>query len=116
VRISRRWCMAGGHKGRRLMEYIVATYRTLGVQADTPAGFANTNANASPFLQGLRQIRGRMDELGQFPPGQPTPNGYPDVHVAWSSAGTLIGLWGEALGIINGDRKMFTYVAPEQIL
>jgi uncharacterized protein (DUF1800 family) len=105
-----------GQKVRRPMEYIVATYRTLGVQADTPAGFANSNANATPFLQGLREIRGRMDQLGQFPTGQPTPNGYPDVHVAWSSAGTMIGLWSEALGIISGDRKMFSYVAPEQIL
>ena len=86
-----------GQKVRRPMEYVVATYRTLGVQPDTPAGFANSDANASPFLQGLRQIRRRMEELGHYPTGQPTPNGYPDVHVAWSSAGTMIGLWVEAL-------------------
>jgi uncharacterized protein (DUF1800 family) len=98
------------------MEYIAATYRTLGVQADTPAGFTNTDANASPFLQGLRQIRGMLNTLGQFPTGQPTPNGYPDVFVAWTSAGTLVDMWNEAFNIIDGSRKMFTYVNPEQLL
>jgi uncharacterized protein (DUF1800 family) len=105
-----------GQKVRRPMEYLVATYRTLGVQADTPAGFKNDNPNASPFLRGLREIRQKMEQLGQFPTGQPTPNGYPDVFVAWTSAGTMVNLWNEALSIIEGRRTMFTYVAPEQLL
>ena len=105
-----------GQKVRRPMEYLVSVYRTLGVQADTPAGFKNNNANASPFLQGLRQIRDEMETLGQFPTGMPTPNGYPDVFVAWTSAGTMVNLWNEALNIIEGRRPMFTYVLPEQLL
>jgi uncharacterized protein (DUF1800 family) len=105
-----------GQKVRRPMEYLVATYRTLGVRPDTPATFKNTDANASPFLQGLRQIRQKMDELGQFPTGQPTPNGYPDVFVAWTSAGTLVNGWNEAYNILSGNRPMFTYVKPEQLL
>jgi uncharacterized protein (DUF1800 family) len=105
-----------GQKVRRPMEYLVATYRTLGVMADTPAGYDNGTSTASPFLRGLRSIRGKMEELGHFPTGQPTPNGYPDVHVAWSSAGTMINLWNEAYDITGGNRPMFTYVAPQQIL
>src|SRR5262249_25865536 len=87
-----------------------------GVQPDTPEGFTNNNANATPFLQGLREIRNMLGELGQFPTGMPTPNGYPDVFVAWTSAGTMVDMWNEALNIIEGRRKMFTYVSPEQLL
>lgn len=105
-----------GQKVRRPMEYLVSTYRTLGVQADTPAGFTTNNANVTPFLQGLREIRGELETLGQFPTGMPTPNGYPDVFVAWTSAGTMLNLWNEALNIIEGRRPMFTYVNPEQLL
>jgi uncharacterized protein (DUF1800 family) len=105
-----------GQKVRRPMEYIAATYRTLGVQPDTPEGFKNTNANASPFLQGLRQMRQKLDTLGQFPTGMPTPNGYPDVFVAWTSAGTMVNMWNEALSIVEGQRTMFTYVNAEQLL
>ena len=105
-----------GQKVRRPMEYLVSTYRTLGVQADTPAGFNNDKPNASPFLRGLREIRGKMESLGQFPTGMPTPNGYPDVFVAWTSAGTMVNLWNEALNIIEGRRAMFTYVNPAQLL
>jgi hypothetical protein len=105
-----------GQKVRRPMEYLVATYRTLGVQPDTPAAFQNTNANASPFLQGLRQIRQKMQELGQFPTGQPTPNGYPDVFVAWTSVGTMVNEWNEAYNILGGNRPMFTYVQPSQLV
>jgi uncharacterized protein (DUF1800 family) len=105
-----------GQKVRRPMEYVVATYRTLGMGLDTPATFKNTNANASGFLQGLRQIRGKMDEMGQFPTGQPTPNGYPDVFVAWTSAGTMVNGWNEAYNVLSASRPMFTYVAPEQLL
>ena len=57
-----------------------------------------------------------MEEMGQFPTGQPTPNGYPDVFVAWTSAGTLVNGWNEAYDVVSGRRKQFTYVAPEQLL
>ncbi len=105
-----------GQKVRRPMEYLVATYRTLGVQADTPATFNNDNPNASPFLRGLREIRNKMEQLGHFPTGMPTPNGYPDVFVAWTSAGTMVNMWNEALSIIDGRRGMFTYVSPDKLL
>jgi hypothetical protein len=98
------------------MEYVVATYRALGVQADTPAGQTPDQRGATPFLRGLRDLRRTMERLGQFPMGMPTPNGYPDVHVAWTSAGMMVGLWNEALTAIEGRRPVFTYVSPERLL
>jgi hypothetical protein len=86
------------------------------VQPDTPAAFKNSNANASPFLQGLRDIRGKMQRLGQYPTGQPTPNGYPDAFSAWTSAGTMVSLWNETLNIIEARQGMFTHLAPENLL
>jgi hypothetical protein len=107
---------AVGQKVRRPMEYLIATYRALGVSPMTPANFQQGDQTRTPFANGLRQIRNKMEELGQFPTGQPTPNGYPDVFVAWTSAGTMINGWNEATDIINGNRRMFTYVRPERLV
>ncbi|MDG4827281.1 DUF1800 domain-containing protein [Asanoa sp. WMMD1127] len=112
-RSSEFWA-AVGQKVRRPMEYLAATYRTLGVSPTPSPGFQQGNQNRPPFAQGLRQIRNKMEELGQFPTGQATPNGYPDVFVAWTSAGTMINGWNEALDIINGNRRQFSYVDPEK--
>jgi uncharacterized protein (DUF1800 family) len=106
---------AVGQKVRRPGEYLVATYRALGVSPETPATFENNDANASPFLQGLRQLRDFLSGVGHSPAGHPTPDGYPDVFVAWTSAGTMIRLWNEAYNIANGGRKMFTYVKPDDL-
>lgn len=112
---SKRFWEAVGQKVRRPGEYVVATYRALGVSPDTPGSFRNRNENATPFLQGLRQLRDFLDEVGHSPAGQPTPDGYPDVFSAWTSSGTLIRLWNEALNVINGERRMFTHVPPERL-
>ncbi|MEV0730137.1 DUF1800 domain-containing protein [Polymorphospora sp. NPDC050346] len=105
-----------GQKVRRPMEYLVATYRVLGVSAETPAGYQHSNTNRTAFAEGLRQIKGKLEELGQFPAGQPTPNGYPDVYVAWTSAGTMVNGWNEAGNILTGNRKMFTYRKPQELV
>jgi uncharacterized protein (DUF1800 family) len=105
-----------GQKVRRPMEYLTATYRALGVQPDAPAGYTQNNMNQSPFAQGLGDLQNKLTDLGQFPMGMPTPNGYPDVYVAWTSAGTMINNWNEAHDAVQGNRKMFTYVKPEQLL
>ncbi len=104
-----------GQKVRRPMEYLVATFRVLGVSPQTPAGYTK-GAPRTPFGDGLRQIREKMEELGQFPTGMPTPNGYPDVFVAWTAAGSMIDGWNEATKIINGDYQMFTDLRPEQLV
>jgi uncharacterized protein (DUF1800 family) len=105
-----------GQKVRRPMEYLVATYRTLGVSPNPSPGYQQGNPNRTPFMEGLRQIRDKMEELGQFPTGQPTPDGYPDQFLAWTSAGTMINGWNEATRLVNGDRKMFSYAAPERLV
>jgi uncharacterized protein (DUF1800 family) len=105
-----------GQKVRRPMEYLAATYRALGVGPDAPAGFTQTDTNQSPFARGLGDLYRKLDELGQFPMGLPTPNGYADVYVAWTSAGTMIDNWNEANDAIEGRRRMFTYVKPEQLV
>ena len=68
-------------------------------------GFQNSNANAPRSRRGCARSSDKMEELGQFPTGQPTPNGYPDVFVAWTSAGTMVNGWNEADDIIDGYRN-----------
>jgi uncharacterized protein (DUF1800 family) len=106
-----------GQKVRRPLEYVVATYRALGVSPDTPAGYqpGPDSGGRTPFADGLRQLQRKLEELGQYPMGSPTPGGYPDVFVAWTSAGSIVGCWNEAGDAIVGQRAMFTYVKPEQL-
>ncbi|WBC17257.1 DUF1800 family protein [Micromonospora sp. WMMA1998] len=106
---------AVGQKVRRPMEYLVATYRSLGVGPDAAAGFEG-DKRRTPFAQGLRQIQDKMRELGQYPMGKPTPDGYADVYLAWTSAGTMIDGWNEAGDLLGGWRKQFTYVKPEKLV
>ncbi|MET7805216.1 DUF1800 domain-containing protein [Micromonospora chersina] len=106
---------AVGQKVRRPMEYLVATYRSLGVGPEASPGFEG-DKRRTPFAQGLRQVQDKMRELGQFPMGKPTPDGYADVYVAWTSAGTMVDGWNEAGDLIGGWRKQFTYVKPEKLV
>lgn len=105
-----------GQKVRRPLEYVVATYRTLGVSPDTPAGFRAATPARTPFAEGLRQLQERLRELGHYPAGAPGATGYPDVFVAWSSASTMVGLWNEAADAVAGSRPMFTYARPERLV
>lgn len=107
---------AVGQKVRRPGEYLVATYRTLGVKPTPSEGYQQGDERRTPFVEGLRQIRDKMEQLGHFPMGQATPNGYPDIFVAWTSAGTMINGWNEANDIVHGNRKMFSYSAPEKLV
>ncbi|MFF5055325.1 DUF1800 domain-containing protein [Micromonospora sp. NPDC000663] len=107
---------AVGQKVRRPMEYLVATYRTLGVSPEASPKHNNGDNKRTPFARGLRQIHDKMRELGHFPMGQPTPDGYPDVYVAWTSAGTMLNGWNEAGELLAGYRTVFTYTAPEKLI
>ncbi|WP_328344106.1 DUF1800 domain-containing protein [Micromonospora sp. NBC_00421] len=107
---------AVGQKVRRPMEYLVATYRTLGVQPQAGPGFRQGDSKRTAFAQGLRQVHDKLRELGQYPMGQPTPDGYPDVYVAWTSAGTMVNGWNEAADLIAGNRTQFTYTRPEKLV
>ncbi|MGW3606195.1 DUF1800 domain-containing protein [Micromonospora sp. NPDC005161] len=105
-----------GQKVRRPMEYLVSTYRVLGVSPDPSAKNDNGDNKRTPFARGLRQIQDKLRELGQYPMGQPTPDGYPDVYIAWTSAGTMVNGWNEAGEILAGYRTAFTYTAPEKLV
>ncbi len=107
---------AVGQKVRRPMEYLVATYRALGVSPEAAPGHDNGDNRRTPFGRGLRQIHDKMRELGQFPMGQPTPDGYPDVYVAWTSAGTMVNGWNEAGELLAARRTVFTFTKPEKLV
>jgi uncharacterized protein (DUF1800 family) len=107
---------AVGQKVRRPGEYLVATYRALGVKPTPSEGYEQGDQRRTPFVEGLRQIRDKMEQLGHYPMGQATPNGYPDIFVAWTSAGTMINGWNEANDIVHGNRRMFSYSAPEKLV
>src|SRR6266540_1905803 len=98
------------------MEYLIATYRALDVQPDAPPGYTQSDPNQSPFSRGLGELQRKLDELGQSPMGLPTPHGYADVYVAWTSADTMIENWNEANDAIEGARRMFTYTRPERLV
>ncbi|MGC4804258.1 DUF1800 domain-containing protein [Micromonospora sp. DT233] len=105
-----------GQKVRRPMEYLVATYRTLDVAPQAAPGFKQGDSRRTAFAQGLRQIQDKMRALGQYPMGQPTPDGYPDVYVAWTSAGTMVNGWNEAGELLAGYRTQFTFTKPEKLV
>ncbi|MEV4612439.1 DUF1800 domain-containing protein [Kitasatospora sp. NPDC049258] len=95
-----------GQKVRRPMEQLVATYRILDVQP-------GSQADLKPGLTGLYET---MREFGQWPMGQPTPNGYPRVFVAWTSPGAMVSQWNEAGEVLAGARKEFRCTKPEELL
>ncbi|MDQ7903192.1 DUF1800 domain-containing protein [Phytohabitans sp. ZYX-F-186] len=105
-----------GQKVRRPLEYVVATYRTLGVSPETPASYRAASPARTPFAEGTRQLLERLRELGHYPAGAAGPTGYPDVFVAWASASTMVGFWNEAADAVAGSRPMFTYQRPEQLV
>ncbi|GAA0737839.1 DUF1800 domain-containing protein [Dactylosporangium roseum] len=105
-----------GQKVRRPGEYLTATYRALDINPDAPAGFTSNNTNVSPFVQGLGDIVRKLEEFGHAPMELPTPNGYPDVYVAWTSAGTMVNQWNDAYNAVVGNRRQFTWQKPEAIV
>ncbi|WP_238017411.1 DUF1800 domain-containing protein [Dactylosporangium sp. AC04546] len=105
-----------GQKVRRPGEYLTATYRALDVNPDAPAGFTSNNTNVSPMVQGLADVMRKLEEYGHAPMELPTPNGYPDVYVAWTSAGTMVNQWNDAYNAVVGGRKQFTWQKPEALI
>ncbi len=72
---------AVGQKVRRPHENIVASVRALGFQPG-----ADTQRGVDAFYRWTVN-------MGQRPLGWPSPNGYPDVHAAWRSAGAVVDSW-----------------------
>jgi uncharacterized protein (DUF1800 family) len=105
-----------GQKVRRPGEYLTATYRALDIGADAPAGFTSNNTNVSPMVQGLGDVQKKLEEYGHAPMELPTPNGYADVYVAWTSAGTMVNQWNDAYTAVTGGRRQFTWQKPEALI
>jgi len=72
---------AVGQKTRRPLENITASVRALGC---VPTGDI-------PHSVGV--LHNAAFNAGQRPLGWPAPNGYPDVHAAWRSAGNMVETW-----------------------
>jgi uncharacterized protein (DUF1800 family) len=105
-----------GQKVRRPLEYLIATYRVLGVSPEASADYQAGDDRRTPYARGLRRIHDKLRELGHYPMGQPTPDGYPDVYVAWTSAGTMVNGWNEVGDVLHGYRREFSYVKPERLV
>jgi hypothetical protein len=78
-----------GAKVRRPAENVVATIRAL-------------NPTVTDWAKILESLHWVTYSTGQVPLDWPAPNGYPDVAVAWRSAGNLLSMWDMHLGIAGG--------------
>lgn len=93
-----------GQKTRRPLENLVATARVLGVAP---------GADTAEVVQGLAWRAGNM---GHMPLAWPAPNGYPDVHPAWRSAGGILESWNAHRALTAGWHDGATYVAPPDLV
>jgi hypothetical protein len=84
-----------GAKVRRPTENLIAGVRVL-----APA--------VSSMPKALDSLSWMSSNVGHAPMEWPTPDGYPDVAVAWRSSGTLLGLWKLHLGFAGDWWTGFT--------
>src|SRR5918994_1025158 len=87
-----------GQKTRRPLENVVASARVVGVQPGDDIGY------------GVAGLANRAHNAGHRPLAWPAPNGYPDVHAAWRSAGGMLALWNNHRAVVGGwyDGLAFT--------
>ncbi|MGL5927457.1 MAG: DUF1800 family protein, partial [Dermatophilaceae bacterium] len=79
-----------GAKTRRPLESVAHAFRAIGLTTDK-AG-----------IDSLYWADAGLTNLGQAPLMWPSPNGYPDVAAAWSSAGAMLGRWNMNLALVSG--------------
>ena len=72
---------AVGQKTRRPLENVTASVRILGVVPD-----------GDP-VHSIGRLYNATTDSGHRPLSWPAPNGYPDVHAAWRSAGNVVAVW-----------------------
>ena len=78
-----------GKKVRKPAENVVATVRAAGPKV----------TDYGTILQTLQWV---SESCGQVPLDWPAPNGYPDVALAWRSAGNLLSMWDMHLAATGG--------------
>ena len=87
---STEFAASAGAKVKRPFEDMISTVRALGIRP--PAG----------GVEGMQQLYWLSGDLGQSPMGWHPPDGYPDVAMAWQSAGGTLGRWNAHLGLAAG--------------
>lgn len=93
---------AVGQKVRRPLENVVASARALGIRPgpDIPHAISAYYRWAT--------------DMGQRPFGWMSPNGYPDVHAAWRSAGVGVALWNNHRDMVGGWDTGLVHIPPAQ--
>ena len=87
---SQEFLRASGAKVKRPFEDMVATVRALGIRPPATG------------IDGIEQLYWLSGDLGQAPMGWHPPNGYPDVAIAWQSAGGTLARWNTHLSLAAG--------------
>ena len=95
---------AVGQKTRRPLENVTASVRILGV---VPEG------DIEHSVEGLYNAATRA---GHRPISWPAPNGYPDVHPAWRSAGNVVEIWNLHRALVGDWEDGLTRPDPVGIL
>jgi uncharacterized protein (DUF1800 family) len=94
---------AVGQKVRRPLENVIASARVLGIRPG-PNNW-----------QGVDYLYRWAIDMGQRPFGWPSPNGYPDVHAAWRSAGVVVDTWNVHRHLLDGWIRGVTATPPVQV-
>jgi uncharacterized protein (DUF1800 family) len=95
---------AVGQKTRRPLENIAASARILGV---VPSGDTAHSVGA---------LHNAAYQAGHRPLGWQAPNGYPDVHAAWRSAGSIVETWNTHRMLIGDWQDGLTRPDPESLV
>jgi uncharacterized protein (DUF1800 family) len=90
-----------GRKVRRPFEDVVASLRIMGYKPE-PTG-----------VDGMRSLYWALDGMGHAPMAWHMPNGYPDVAIAWQSAGTTLERWNTHLSFAGHWWPAGDLVRPE---
>ncbi len=84
---SKEFLGSSGAKVKRPFEDMVSTIRALGIRPPATG------------TDGIQQLGWVTGDLGQSPMGWHPPNGYPDVAIAWQSAGGTLARWNTHLSL-----------------
>lgn len=102
VRSGAFWA-AVGQKTRRPLENLVASARVYDLRLGPDT------------VEAIRAIYRRAQLAGHRPLGWTAPNGHPDVHAAWRSAGGLLGVWNGHRDLVQGLYKGATPRPADQL-
>lgn len=100
-----------GAKLRRPLDTVAADVRTLGVTPDPNGKEALDQKRGT--LQGLRDLRYQVNQLGQNLLAKATPDGFDDLTETWNNGITALGSWNLNTSLVQGWYKGLAYPKPE---